>query len=278
MGPHRSQTVDARERHAGHHRHAFARHQIGDDPGDRRAYRQPGLYPAARFDQPNLLVVHANLAHACARRIHQRIQVAAPHAAQRQEVLLRRHPVRHIEVDQRLALGHAIERRAYVQLFDVAHRAGLHDHLVAFVPGNRTHRRHRRRERALGDRRGAQTDVLLDARADGDGTGIRAFGTGIGGYQHHVHEGRLARRFELLSGHHRVVIVEDFLPGERVKHTGLEAVLDVAARSGFAFGDAPGRRIDSRVCGGLVTRRRGGCGHGHRALRAQAVQAEARGA
>ena len=81
--------------------------------------------------------------------------------------------VGHVEIDQRLAPRHAVERGAHVELLDIAHGAGLDDGLVALVPGDRAHRRHRRRERALGHRGGAQADVLLDARADGDGAGVR---------------------------------------------------------------------------------------------------------
>ena len=98
-------------------------------------------------DHPrDLLVGHAGQAHALLRRVDQRIEARAAQAAHGEILLLRRDPVGHVELEQRLARAHRIERRAHVELLDEAVGARLHDGLVALVERDAADRRERRRE------------------------------------------------------------------------------------------------------------------------------------
>ena len=63
-------------------------------------------------------------------------EIGALHAAHREKLLLRRNPVGNIQIDERLAFGNAIERRAHVQALDETGRARLHDGLITLVVGD----------------------------------------------------------------------------------------------------------------------------------------------
>ena len=236
MHPDGREPVDAHQVGAGRQAHAFAHHQLGHHAGARRGQGDGAAHAAAGLDLADLRLAHSGLAHAQPRRFDQRRQPLALHPAQGEELLLRRHPIRHVELDQRLPGGHPIQRGAHMQLLDEAGGAGLQQHLVALVPGHRADRLDLRRERALLDRRGADAQALLHPRADRNRAGVGG-GTGVHRHQHHVHERRLARRVEALPGHHRVVVVEDLAAGGRVDVAGLEAALQVAPGGGLAGGD-----------------------------------------
>ncbi len=98
-------------------------------------------------DHPrDLLVGHAGKAHALPRGVDQRIHARAFQAAHREILLLRGDPVGHVELEQRLALAHRVERRAHEELLDEAVGARLHDRLVALVERDAADRRERRGE------------------------------------------------------------------------------------------------------------------------------------
>jgi hypothetical protein len=175
--------------------------------------------------------------------------VARGEAPDGQVLLLRRDPLGQVELGEGLTGTHAVERRAHVQLLDVAHRPGLHHRLVALVPGNAADRADHGPQRTLNDLGRAHAEVLLDARAHRDRALIVAAGAAIDRHQHHVHEGRLRRRVEAFAGHHGVVVVEDGLAGGRIDIAGLDTLLDVASRRGLAGGDAAGRVLGPRRVG-----------------------------
>jgi len=102
------------------------------------------------LDEADLRLAHAGLAHALARAVDQHREVGALHAPHRQELFLRGDPVRHVQVDQRLACGHGVERRTNVEVFDIAGGPCLNDRLVALVEGDGADRGDLRREHALG--------------------------------------------------------------------------------------------------------------------------------
>ena len=191
-----------------------------------------------------MAVAHSHLSHALARAINQRRQIGTLHAPHRQKLLLRGNPVRHVELNQCLSFGDTIERGPHMQAFDVASGARLHNHLIALVVGDAAHGRYLWREHAFGDGCGAHTEILLDARTDGD-LALIGVTLGVNRHQHHVHERRLGGLVKLVSGHHRVVVIQDFLARFGVHVTGFNTRCDVAFGGRFSLSNALRARIDA---------------------------------
>ena len=235
--PHRGKAVDLEQGRTSHHGHSFAHRQLDDHAANGRGDGRARLRLAGTLHQANLLFVHAGLPHALARAIDQGCHVIALHPLEREELLLRSHPIRHIQINQWLALADPIQRCAYVQALHVARSTRLHNNLVAFVEGNAAHRRNLRRELALCDHRRAHPQVLLDARADGY-LSLVGVAICIYGYQHHVHERRLGRLVELVAWHHGVVVVKDLAAVGRVHIPSLDAFGHMPPRCLLALSDA----------------------------------------
>ena len=92
---------------------------------------------------------------------------------------------------------------------DISARSWLDDGDISAVVGEDARHGDFRLENSELRRCRANAEVLDKARINPDarfGGFSRAFG-----YQHHVHEGRLARLVKALSGHHRIVPVEHVL-------------------------------------------------------------------
>jgi hypothetical protein len=210
---------DPKQGVARHHGHALAHGKLDHDARDRRAQRDPRLRGAGRFDVTNLRVAHSRLAHALTRGIDEHIGAGAAHPEHGEKFLLHCDPCRHVELGERLAGAHVVERRAHVQFVDERARARLHDHLVALVVGDVAGGFDPRRHGAAHDLDRADAQVLPDPRARFDRAVARAF---IDGHELHVHERRLAGLIETLARDHRVVPVEHLLPGGGIDVADLE--------------------------------------------------------
>jgi hypothetical protein len=114
--------------------HAFARFELDDHAGDRRAQRDPRLQLAELFDAAYLSSLMPTW-RTLPRAVDEHSEVGAARAAPR-EILLRCDPFGHVEIGEWGARGDAIERRAHVQFLDIGHRARLHDGLIALVERN----------------------------------------------------------------------------------------------------------------------------------------------
>ena len=175
---------------------------------------------------------------------------------------MRGNPVGHVEVSQRLPFSDAVQRGAHVQAFDETRGARLHKGLVALVEGDVAHSRNLERQRSLCHFGCAHAQILLNARADRDLACFTAVASvialGIDRHQHHVHKRRLGGAVELIARHHRVLVVQHLAPGGRVQVSGLDALVDMAARGCFAFGHGLGDH--TRAGGSLCIRRCAGFG------------------
>src|SRR6185312_9880970 len=131
------------------------------------------------------------------------------------EVLdLDRDPVGHIEICERLARAHRIERRAHPQPLYEAVGTRLHECHVTLVVGDVRARGDLGVQLSSDDGGDADAEVLLQAWTDLDAAGIGA--SFNDGYQLHPHERGLAWMIEALRRRHRVVPVEDLLSGQGV--------------------------------------------------------------
>ena len=230
--PNAGQAIDPRQGHAGRHRHAFAHHQLGHHACGRHGDGDARLRDARRFHPRHLRVGHARQPHALAGSGNQR-GIGSGGLFDGQILLLRRHPVRHVEVCESLPGANRIQRGAHMEAFNKPVGTGLDYKLVALVPGNAAQGLQLRAEGAQHHFGGAQSEVLLHARADGYAAAVHARCAAVDRHQHHVHKRRFRRRVKAFSGHHGVVVINDALAVGRVQVACLEAVPDVAARGGF---------------------------------------------
>ncbi len=161
LRPYRRQPADTGNRGAGHHRHSFSHHQLGQHAADRRGQRDARLRASGTFDETDLLLVHTGLT-ACADAHHRRARPARCLAcAAPTEILPAQRSIRGRRDRPAAGPSNAIECRAHVQPLDKAGRARLHDRLITLVVGDASDRRHLRRQRAFGDKRRAHAEVLL---------------------------------------------------------------------------------------------------------------------
>ena len=133
---------------------------------------------------------------------------------------MRRDPIGHVELCERLTLANGIERRAHVEPLEKAVAARLHERDVTFVVRGAADGLDDRAHRPLLHGCGAHAEVLLHAGADRY-RAIVAAAVRIDRCELHVHERRLARFVELRPGRHRVVPIEYPLAGHRIDVAGL---------------------------------------------------------
>jgi hypothetical protein len=133
--PDAGQSIDACEQHARAHRHAFARDQFGHHAATGHTQRGARLDDPRRLHTGDLLNAHAQLPHALACRGDQRI-TRPGRCLEREELPLRGDPFGHVQIGERLAGAHRVQRGAHVQPLDEPGSACLHNGLVPLVPRN----------------------------------------------------------------------------------------------------------------------------------------------
>ncbi len=203
--PDTGQAGDAKQRHAGRHRHTLAHTQFRHHAVTGRAQREARLRGAQLLAVPDQRVRDRHRPHAVACRRHQPGRGACP--LQRQQLGLRRQPLGGEDGGQCLALAYLLHRCAHSEPLHVACHAGLHGDAQALIELHCANRFEGRSHIGPRHHSGTDAQVLLHARADLD-TGVAPC-VRVDGHQLHVHTRRFAGLVEARPRHHGVVPVQD---------------------------------------------------------------------